>query len=91
MLSQVTIQVPANDGKTRHVWFLFQTDHSDLFDFNEALAADGTIFGERIDTEPAGPGKRREVRRADYILGRDAVVTVSLPQDEFLPARQAAE
>ena len=76
LLSQVTIKVEVN-GQPRHVWFAFESDHDDLFDLNEALVTDGTIFGRRIETERVAHGVRREVHRYDTILSKDAIVSIA--------------
>jgi hypothetical protein len=90
MISQVTISITRN-GEPREVWFLFETDHRDLSEFNSDLAADGTIFGQRINTEPAGVGMRREVSRHECIITRESIVTVIPSQYELLaPAPEDA-
>lgn len=85
MLSQVTINITRSDGTSRDVWFLFETDHDNLSDLNDELADRGSIYGTRIDTEPAGPGQRREVKRYECIIARETVVTIITPQAELLP------
>lgn len=89
MISQVTISVVGKDGNAKDVWFLFETDHPNLFEVNETLAEDGSLYGWRIETEPAGPGRRREVTRFECIIGTSAIVTIILPQAELLPAGSA--
>ncbi len=84
MISQVTIKISQN-GQARDIWFLFETDHHTLFDLNETLAADGTVYGSRIDSEPAGAGRRREVGRRDCILIREAIVSIIPPDVALLP------
>lgn len=88
MISQVTVMLQKN-GEAREVWFLFETKHASLFELNETLATDGTAFGERIDTMPAGQGRRVETGRYEYILGTSAVSNISAPQFEFIPASAA--
>jgi len=76
LLSQVTIKVEVN-GQPRHVWFTFESDHADLFELNEDLVTDGTVFGQRIETERVGQGVRREVHRYDTILSKDVIVSIA--------------
>lgn len=83
MLSQVTIKI-AQNGQSRDVWFLFETDHKSLFEFNETLAEDGTVYGMRIETEHAGQGKRRETGRYECILSRESIVSVIPAQYELV-------
>lgn len=85
MISQVTIKI-TQGGQSRDVWFLFETDHESLFDFNETLAEDGTVYGMRIESEPAGPGRRRETGRYECILARETIVSVIPAQYELMPA-----
>jgi hypothetical protein len=89
MISQVTIKITKN-GEIKDVWFLFETEHEDLFEFNEDLATDGTVYGHRIDTEYAGPGKRRETGRYECIISRETIVTVIPSQSELLPPEAEA-
>lgn len=84
IISQVTMRVSVGK-EAREIWFLYETDHPDLYEFNEDLVADGTVYGQRIETIPAGQGQRRETGRYEFILGSDAVVNVSPPQFELLP------
>lgn len=78
MLSQVTMKVTFGK-EAREVWFFLETDHESLFDLNEDLVEDGTVFGERIDSERMPDGSRRETSRYEFILHRDSVVTISEP------------
>jgi hypothetical protein len=88
MLSQVTIKLFQN-GQPKEVWFLFETEHESLFEFNEALAQDGTVYGQRVDSEPAGPGRRREISRYECILSRETIVSVIPAQATLVPASAA--
>ncbi|MBN9033667.1 MAG: hypothetical protein BGO05_05280 [Rhizobiales bacterium 63-7] len=83
MISQVTIKISQN-GESRDVWFLFASNHPNLFELNEDLVADGTVYGHRIETEHAGPGRRRETRRYECILHRDTIVSVIPSQHELV-------
>lgn len=89
MISQITIKISAN-GQSRDIWFLFDSDHPNLYELNETLAEDGTIYGERIESEHAGPGKRRETGRFECILHRDTIVSVIPSQYELLAPEAAA-
>lgn len=84
MISQVNMKV-TKGRETREIWFLFETGHTDLYQFNEDLAEDKTVYGYRIETVDAGPGQRRETTRYEFIVGVDAVLTVSPTQVELLP------
>lgn len=86
MISQVTIKIEQG-GQTRNVWFLFESDHKSLFDFNEVLAEDGTVYGQRIESEHAGQGRRRETSRYECILHRDTIVSVIPSQYELVDDR----
>lgn len=83
MLSQVTIKISQN-GQSRDIWFLFDSEHQNLFDFNEALAEDGTVYGFRIESEAAGHGRRRETNRYECIIARDTIVSVIPAQYELI-------
>jgi len=77
--TQVTIRT-VHQGQERQSWFIFETDHDSLFDFNEALVEDGTVYGIRVETESIGnTGNRRVIRRAEFILAKDAMVTAISP------------
>ena len=84
MISQITIKVTKN-GESKDVWFLFESSHKDLFELNEALANDGTVYGQRVDTEAAGPGRRREINRYECIVSRETIVTIIPAQSRLLP------
>lgn len=83
--SQVTIRT-VNKGQEVQNWFIFESDHDSLADFNDCLLDDGTIYGLRIETEPVGnTGKRRIRGRSEFILTKDALVTaISPPQFELV-------
>ncbi len=88
LLSQVTIKT-LNQGQERHIWFVFESDHDNLLDLNDCLVEEGTIYGTRIETEQIAPGKRREVRRYEAVLGRDALISITPLQFELV--QDAAE
>lgn len=88
MISQVTIKISQN-GQARDIWFLFESDHDSLFDFNEDLANDGTVYGMRIESENAGQGRRRETSRYECIIHRDTIVSVIPAQYELVAEREA--
>jgi hypothetical protein len=79
LISQVTISVE-NRGQRREVWFLFASDHADIEDLHGALVEDGSVFGYRIDTVPSGQSVRRETGRYQFVIHRDAIVTICPPQ-----------
>lgn len=78
LLSQVTITVE-NGGQRRQVWFFFESDHEDLADLHDALVADGSVFGQRLESEPDGRGGRRITSRFDFVLSGDVVATICPP------------
>lgn len=86
LLSQITITVE-NGGQRRKVWFFFESDHEDLQDLHEALVEDGSIFGRRLESEPAGNGSRRVTSEYDFIVSRDAVDTISPPTYSIVRGR----
>ncbi len=83
LTSQVTIKVQ-NGDRQRQVWFFFESDHEDLADLNDALVEEGTVFGHRLESEPAPGGSRRITSRYDFIVSSDAVVTICPPQYEII-------
>lgn len=88
MISQITIKV-SQGGQSRDVWFLFESEHKDLFDLNETLAEDGTLYGTRIESEGAGQGRRLETNRYECIISKDSIVSVIPAQYELIAPREA--
>lgn len=89
MLSQVTITISQN-GQSRDIWFLFLSDHKNLFELNETLVEDGTVYGMRVESEHAGQGRRRETGRYECILHRDTIVSVIPAQYELVVDAEAS-
>jgi hypothetical protein len=82
LLTQVTMSIEVR-GERREIWFFFESHHHDIEDLHAALVEDGSIFGQRIETEPDGPGFRRETRRYDFIVSSEAVVSVCPPMSQL--------
>lgn len=81
MYCQVTLLVPSPKGD-KTIWFVFKTPHENLKNLNHGLTMSGTVWGVRLETEPAGDG-RRVVDRYEIIVSRDAVHTISEMQSDL--------
>jgi len=88
--SQVTIAIDNGGGDKSNVWFVFESDHKDLFDLSDELAADGVVHGTRIDVGPLQAGARRETGRSEIVIGVGAVLTITPLKFTLLPAGEAA-
>jgi hypothetical protein len=75
MLVAVTTIAPARQGDGFQ-WFPMEVPHLTIADVAAALARDGVIYGEKLDTI-AAPGRVRKLRaKIPLTLGRGFVGTI---------------
>ena len=88
MICQVTIWVD-DRGTDKQVWFAFQTEHENLHDLFDDLTETGMVVGWRLNTVSVGNGSRKVTGRYEFIVAKDAVVTISPPQFTIVEAAVA--
>lgn len=86
--TQVTIRT-LNKGEEVQSWFIFESEHDDLYDFHECMAEDGSVCGERLETRAVdGDHKRRAIiGHSEFIVTKLSLVTaLSPPPFELIEA-----
>jgi hypothetical protein len=83
MIVNVTTHIASKSGS--NVWFYFDAPYASLEDLHADLVEDGSILGDRIDSQPvSGDFRRRQiVRRIPCVVGHHSIATI-MPADEVV-------